>query len=610
MKRRSHTALAIVLGMVGALLVSTGALAQDSPSPATTAEPVTLDIGVDSDVTSLNPFKICCGIDYEVMGLQYDSAWDYDNDTLESAPAIIESWEPSEDYMDWTLTIRDDATFSDGEPLTAEDVAFTFSFIVDNEMGTLISLFPFSPTFEVTSPTEVIWHSQQPTAAPDRNVAVYILPEHIWGQFSDDEDPRKAANSFANDNPVGSGPFTLVEHADGEFVHLRSNGNWWGGQPNAVQDVVYHIYDNQQTMVTALKAGDLDFVEGLNDTLWNTLEGEPNIATNNGDFGCWGNIAWNFGGQDEYEGGPAPGTPTADPVIHEKDFRVAVAHSINRQELIDSVYGGTSAGPGYAMLMPGTNPSWQVEIPEEIQYNYDPARAMELLDGIGVTDTNGDGNREYEGNELDIEIMSITNVQGSADTGKFLQGYLADIGVASFINEVNQSRAYTLWYTGEWDVYVWDWCPSPDPNEVLSYFITSQCLGWSDGCWSNEEYDRLWDLQQTQFDKTERKATIDQMQLLFAEEVPTMVLNYWNDLQAYRTDTFTGYVPSPNNDEGLLLFGWVNDSYMALELVGTGEATTPSTGLSIWVWVAVAVGVVLIVIAVVMSRRKSNAEEA
>ncbi|HYJ60023.1 MAG TPA: ABC transporter substrate-binding protein [Actinomycetota bacterium] len=608
MRGRRILAAAVVMGVLSALPLGSVASAQESPSPATTGEPVTLDVGVDTDVTSLNPFRICCGIDYEIMGLMYDLSWNYNNDTLEPAPGIITEWEPSEDYMDWTLTIRDDATFSDGTPLTAEDVAWTFSFIVDNQMPTLSLYFPFKPTFEVTSPTEVIWHSSQPTAAPDRNASLYILPKHIWEPVTA-EDPYSAARQYANSEPIGSGPFTMVERSRDEFIHMQARDDWWGGQPNSVTDIVYHIYDNQQTMVTALRNGELDFVDGLNDTLWTSLEGQPNIATHKGDGGCWGNIAWNFGGQDEWPGGPAPGTPTNDPVIHEKDFRVAVAHSINRQELVDSVYGGT-ADVGYAMLMPGTNPSWQTEIPEDIRYDYDPEMANQILDDAGIVDSNGDGNREYQGNELNIEIMAITNVTGSAETGQFLQGYLADIGVASFLTNVNQSRAYDLWYTGEWDVYVWDWCPSPDPNEVLSYFTTDQCLGWSDGCWSNTQYDDFWELQGSQFDKAERKATVDQMQLLFAEEVPTMVLNYWSDLQAYRTDTFEGYVPSPNNEQGLLLFGWTDTSYMELEVVGTGEAAGSSTGLSAWVWIAIAVVVALVVVGIVLSRRRSNAEEA
>ena len=146
---------------------------------------------------------------------------------------------------------------------------------------------------------------------------------------------------------------------------------------------------------------------------------------------------------------------------------------------------------------------------------------------------------------------------------------------------------------------------------MLSVFTTDQCLGWSDGCYSNPEYDELYELQQTQLDRADRKATIDQMQLMIAEEVPTMVLNYWTDLRPTERTRSTGYVPSPNNDDGpAACSGATNDSYMNLEPVGERSGGGDVDGPPAWVWVAVAAGVVLIVVAVVLSRRKSDAEEA
>ena len=99
--------MTVVLGVIGSLLASTAALAQESDSPSATAEAVVFDVGVDSDITSLNPFNLCCGPDYEVMNLMYDLAIGFDNSTLEAAPAIVESWEHSEDYMDWTMNVRE-----------------------------------------------------------------------------------------------------------------------------------------------------------------------------------------------------------------------------------------------------------------------------------------------------------------------------------------------------------------------------------------------------------------------------------------------------------------------------------------------------------------------
>ena len=166
MKKGRILGMTMVLGVIVSLLASSAALAQDSSTPAT-AEAVVFDVGVDSDITSLNPFNLCCGPDYEVMNLMYDLAIGFDNSTLEAAPAIVESWEHSEDYMDWTMNVREGATFSDGTPLTAEDVAFTFGFITDNAMPFYKDYFPFSPTYEVVSPTQLIWHAQEPTFAPE-----------------------------------------------------------------------------------------------------------------------------------------------------------------------------------------------------------------------------------------------------------------------------------------------------------------------------------------------------------------------------------------------------------------------------------------------------------
>ena len=209
MRKRRTLGMIVVLGVIGSLLASTAALAQDSSTPAT-AEAVTFDIGLDSDITSLNPVNLCCGPDYEVMNLMYDIAIGYDNDTLEAAPSIVSSWEHSEDYLDWTMNVVEGATFNDGTPLTAEDVAFSFAFIADNKMPFYKDYFPFEPTFEVVSPTQFIWHAQEPTFAPEVPAYAPVLPKHIWDEFNSAEDPKVAAKQFTNENPIGSGPVSYT----------------------------------------------------------------------------------------------------------------------------------------------------------------------------------------------------------------------------------------------------------------------------------------------------------------------------------------------------------------------------------------------------------------
>jgi peptide/nickel transport system substrate-binding protein len=601
---RKTVAVAISIAMVGGLALTGNALAQDA-TDAATDEKVVLNVGLDSDVTSLNPYKLCCGPDYEYLGLVYDISFDWDIDTLEAAPGFVQTWTPNEDSTEWTLKIPAGATWHDGEPVTAEDVAFSFQLVADNAMPFYKDYLPFEPTFEVVDDTTVLWKSKEPTFAPEVPAYIPIVPEHIWGEFVIPGDPdatRQAVKEFPNDEAIGSGPFTLAEYKKGQYMRLEANPNYWGPKPASIDEIVYTFYSSQEAMVQALKSGEIDYAWGLNPSLYNSLKGVDNIALRAGDGGCWGNIGWNFGGQ----------TPqaSADPTINDLAFRQAVATGIDRQEIIDKVYQGTALS-GYSVLMPGRNGSWYTDIPPELQFNYDSAAANSMLDEAGITDTDGDGLRNgTDGDNLNLEIVGISDVTGSVDTGKLLEGYLSDLQIDSFLTTVNTNKAYDLWAIGDFDITVWDWCPDPDPDFMMSVFTTGQCLGWSDGCWSNPKFDELYDLQQTQLDRADREATIDEMQLMLAEHIPTMVLNYWTDLSAYRTDKFdpSTWVRSPNNEAGIYLFAATLDSYFNLKPITGAAAASSSPGLPSWVWI-VGIGAVVVIGAGVMLARRKGPDE-
>jgi peptide/nickel transport system substrate-binding protein len=145
-------------------------------------------------------------------------------------------------------------------------------------------------------------------------------------------------------------------------------------------------------------------------------------------------------------------------------------------------------------------------------------------------------------------------------------------------------------------------------------FTTDQCLGWSDGCWSDPAYDKMYTLQQTQTDFNARHQTVNEMQQMIAKEIPTMVLNYWAELDAYRNDRFTGYVRNPltvpsGNLPGTLVFGYNNNvSLDNLELV-SGASSTTTSGLPAWVWIAGIAVIAVLIGAFVFARRKKEDEE-
>jgi peptide/nickel transport system substrate-binding protein len=254
---------------------------------------------------------------------------------------------------------------------------------------------------------------------------------------------------------------------------------------------------------------------------------------------------------------------------------------------------------------------WHFQPPADELYTYDPTRANPLLDDAGYVDTDNDGIRESPdgGQPLVFNVLTLNNQAGSNDIGKLMQGWMRDIGIQFDLQAVTETKAYALWAEGDYDAYIWGWGGDPDPDFLLSIFTTHQCLSWSDGCYSDKQYDEWYQQQQSIFDREERRLFINDMQLYLYKQIPEMVLVYPNYLQAYRTDTFTGYVPTPANG-GALLFGWGPYSYINLKPVtaagGGGSASDSGSNLLLYVGIA---AVVLIGAVILMSRRRRADED-
>ena len=141
--RRASLALGVATAVMFGLA---GSAFGQSASPE--AEKLTFHVGTTSDMVSANVFKACCTAEYEMMLLNYNMLYGFSADDLSPVPELTPGCEPSSDYMTWTCPIRDDVKWHDGEPLTAADIAFTYRFILDNNLTTFADYLPYNPTFE------------------------------------------------------------------------------------------------------------------------------------------------------------------------------------------------------------------------------------------------------------------------------------------------------------------------------------------------------------------------------------------------------------------------------------------------------------------------------
>ena len=568
-----------------------GGIARAQEAEPSEDEKVVLRVGTNADLGSDNPFAATSGSDWVVATSQYDMMLKFDSADLSAAPSLAEGCEPSEDHTTWTCTLREGLTWSDGEPLTSEDVAFSFRFVIDNDISQYKSYFAFDPVFETPDERTLIWKAEKPTFALDMPPWVYIVPEHVWGQY--DGLDRKEIRGLPNTPAVTSGPFFMTDWQQGRSWTMTRNPNYWGEEP-VVDEIRWRYYTNQEAMVTALKQGEVDIIDGIKPSLQGSLTDVEDIDLSQTISDWWLNLAFNFGGQ----------TPDADPLpaIHDHVLREAVTMAIDKQKIVDTAYYG-SATTGDTLIRPAST-FWHLDVPADQEYPYDPAAANDMLDAAGYEDTNGDGVREDPGtgDELIFDVPASQETLGAVEAGQLIVGFLEQVGIEVNLLPVSEAKMGDYWGTGNFDAYIWYWSGDPDPNYQLFVFTSEQCRSWSDGCWSDPDFDALYQEQRGIMDRDERQGVVFAAQQEAYDEIPGVVLAYPSSLQAYRTDRFADWTPHPG-ENGYLMPTYNYDSLVSIRPVGETSAAASTSGLPAWIWI---VGVVAIAGVAMLAMRRGR----
>jgi peptide/nickel transport system substrate-binding protein len=594
--RRIRTTIVIAATAMLALMLAAGTASAQSTSPSAGDE-VVLRIGVAADLGTDNVFAVSGGSDWSVATTEYDMLRKFAPEDLTAAPSLATGCEHSEDYMEWTCHLQEGLLWSDGEPLTSDDVAFTYRFVIDNKIPQYKSYFPGNPVFTTPDETTLVWTSEVPTFAPDMPPWVYIVPEHVWAPY--DGRSLKEIRDVAQTPAVGSGPFILTEWTPGQDWTMTRNPNYWGPAPT-IDRVVNRLYTNQEAMIQALKNDEVDVISGLQPSLLASVSGTSNITVQKVVSDWWLNLAFNFGGQND--------TAEPLPALHDHTVREAIAMAVDKQAIADKVYQG-AATTGDTIIRPASA-YWHLDIPAEEEYPYDPTAAAQMLQDAGYVDGDGDGVREdpQTGEPLHLLMPASSDTTGAVEAGELIVGFLKQVGISVELKPATDTKMNDYWGSGEFDAYIWYWSGDPDPNYQLFVFTSEQCGAWEDGCWKNTEFDALYEQQRNEMDQAARQELVLAAQRVAYEDIPGLVLAYPNWLEAYRNDRFTGWTTSPGPN-GYLLPTYNYDSLVTLKPVGETTSSS-STSLSGWVWVVAAAAVAGIVVVVVRRGRRAEADEA
>jgi peptide/nickel transport system substrate-binding protein len=600
--RRSGRVLALTIAAVLAagLLWSIGSALAASTSPSPAGTTTILRIGTVQDADNLNPFIGYSGTAYEIFHLDYDMLVGYSPKGFAPRPELATSWQDSPDGKTWTFHIRHGVTWQDGVPLTASDVAFTYNYIIKND------LFAFTPyTIDIvkavaTDPYTVKFILDKPKADMLR-LWVPIVPQHVWSKISG----KAAGNSFTNVAPiVGSGPFQVVEIKKSDYIRLVANKHYWGGAPK-VDEVIFQVYQNAETMVADLKDDHIQAAEHIPVAEFNRLSSVPGvtpIASNVAAEKYFDELAFNC-----YDSPDSMGNP----VLLDPKFRQALAWAVDKQKIVQVAYGGRAVA-GSSIVVPGLEYAWQP--PASEAFGFDLAKAGQMLTAAGYPLKNG-VRLNKQGKPIVLRLLARNEETESQVAGKLITSWFGQLGLKIKFSVVDEGVLSTATYNmkgkvyaPDYDMFLWGWGEYVDPNYILGVFTKAQIDGWNDCCWTSPAYDKLYSEQAQEMDPVKRAAEVQQMQQLFYDAAPYVVLAYQQDLQAYNSGAWEGWVRYPSNG-GMVVFSNDNiDSYRFVQPKPATAAGGTSIGLVVGVIVAALV-VVIGAVWVVRRRRSGPVEE-
>lgn len=465
------------------------------------------------------------------------------NEKGEVIPNVAESYEVSEDGKTYTFKLNKGIKFTNGQELTAKDVAFTFTSICDpgydgprmDAVSNLVGYEEYNKGdassvegIKVIDDYTISFTNKNVDAAGIWNFEYGIMPESVYkfekGNFQAVKDKLL--------EPVGSGAYKFVHFKPGQEVKFEKNPDYWKGEPK-IPYIVMKV-TNAQTLLQELMAGTVDIdrvgakpenIDPLKQAGFLNLD----LYMQNG----YGYIGLNYGSDK----------------VKDTKVRQALLYGLNREGFMQSYYQGY--GQVYNSHILPTSWAYNPDVPK---YEYNPEKANQLLDEAGWKDTNGNGVRDKDGVELELQWLTYTGSKYVDALIPIVQQSWEQIGVkvtpelmefGTMMDKVN-NREYDI-FNGAWNLSI-----DPDPSGI---FAISQDVpgGFNNIGWRNEEADKLLKEGKGTTNQEERKKAYAEWQLKFSEDVPYILLGNAQEMFASNSRV-KGYNPSTYID-------WTHDVY-------------------------------------------------
>lgn len=458
---------------------------------------------------------------HDVAGLIFNGLVKYDTD-LSIIGDLAEGWDISPDGLIITFHLRRGVNWTDGVEFTADDVKFGYETIIDEKTPTaykedflqvkkaeVLDRYTFRVTYKKPfAPALSSWGS------------LPILPKHILQGKDITKEP------FGR-NPVGMGPFKLKEWVSGQKIILESNHDYFEGRPY-LNDYVFRFIPDQTGMFLELQTGGIDTMALT--PIQYTKQTDTEYFKKNYQKYRYPSFAYTYLGFNLQR-----------TLFMDKKIRQALAHAIDKQEIIDVVLfglGNIATGP----YVPNT---WPYN-PDTKIYSYDPEKSKQLLKEEGWEDRDSDGWLDKDGERFEFTIITNMGNDSRRKTAEIIQWRLGQVGIrvnirtlewATFINEFIDTRRFDACLLG-WSIGL-----DPDQYDIWHSSKTGK-KEFNFISYKNKEVDALLEKGRRSFNIEERKKAYFRIQEILADEVPYIFLYVPDSLPIVHA-RFKGIKPAP-----------------------------------------------------------------
>lgn len=443
-------------------------------------------------------------IDQDLSALIFDGLTELDATGQVSACLALD-WDISEDGSVYEFYLRDDVQWHDGAPLTATDVAFTIQAIQDpNYRGDAnLSALWKNVIVELLDDYTVRLTLDEPFPSFLNYTTIGLLPAHLLSTVPADELPE---HSFSSTNPVGTGMFKVARVAADRVV-LETNQEYWGPQPY-LDSIEFWFYGDWEGMLADYVAGEIQAFHPPTIPSLTELVSMPDLSLYSAQSAGYGIIFLNL--QRE-----------SLPFFQEPQVRQALLYALNRQELLDQVL----QGQGLVADSPILPTTWAYD-PTIRTYNYDPERAIGLLDASGWMDSDNDRIRDQDDQELEFTLLVSTDPTMQA-VGQLVAQQWAQVGIDVTVRKVTNEVLTDQIYSRDFDAALTEVGLLADPDPYPLWHSTqAEESGQNFSGFASPEADQAMEEARLTSDQERRTELYHAFQRIFADEVPSLLLYY------------------------------------------------------------------------------------